>query len=458
MLDAHSRRESLHRRLDNTSAALDSVQKRKEALVPAAQALLARSQDLIAFARQALRDRWAATEHFPEPGRDMVRVIACDNLQRLLQELSATLLPALRGANSTRIPVEMVDALEAAAQQVSGAPLSVVVYAAAPYNYSIQWYGDPLTELAPYIAPFAPPPVPDGSSFLFLSLPELERDSATLHAIALGHEIGHLRDWVHDITAPLDVTVPASWSNSSGSLSDLYAPAVPLYREVAAAWAQEIVSDVFAALVLGPASLFALVELLSSITSMVTDSPTHPAGDRRVHVVLTVLDTLGFEQVPELVPVLQELRRIATDSTTRAVRLTGVPDGEPVLAEAANEVWLWLQAQLPTLFAACRAVVPEPVDVSSWNDVVAAAEQLDHGQPCGERIVVTPSGTQLMAVRASTIMNAAWLSRVRRHPGLAHLLGTGSSPEESAQLHAVVDGLVLKSLEVSATRAGTPWS
>lgn len=71
MLDSDTRREALHRRLDNIEAALGSIGKRKEALAPAAQALLLRAEALIDFARQALDDRWIATEGFSEPGRHM---------------------------------------------------------------------------------------------------------------------------------------------------------------------------------------------------------------------------------------------------------------------------------------------------------------------------------------------------------------------------------------------------
>lgn len=371
--------------------------------------------------------------------------------------MSTTLLPALRGANSTRIPVELADALEHVAKEVGGEQLSVVVYAASAYNYSIEDYGDPLADLAPFIAPFAPPP-PSISRFLFLSLPELERDSATLHAIALGHEIGHLRDWVHQITERLNVTAPPPWLDPFGDPLPARVDAVPFFRAIVAAWAQELVSDVFAALTLGPASLLSLLELLTGLTTFNADSPTHPAGDRRAQVILGVLDDSGFAGVPDLVPVLADVRQHVAGSDVRPVQLSGHSDRGPAIQEAADAAWWWLQAELPGLVASCRAVVPTIYDATTWPDAAWAAAQLDRGQPCGERVRLTPAGPGLEAVDPASVMNGAWLSKVRRHPGLASLLHAGTMASETAQLHAVVDGLVLKSLEISALRAGTAWA
>ncbi len=459
MLTADSRRISLHRRLENTRQALDDIRRRREAMSTAAQALLSRADELVAFARTALDERWAATEAFPEPGRELVRRIACDDMLRLFQELSETLLPALRGANSSKIPVELTAALEDAARSAAGGTvLSVVTYAAAAYNYSIQYYGDPLTELAPLIAPFAPPPPISSTRFLFLSLPELERDSSTLHSVVIGHEIGHLRDWVNGITNPLNVAVPPEWLDQSGALKPAYIDAVPFFRAVVAGWATELVSDIFAALTLGPASLFALLELLTSVTEFTADSRSHPAGDRRLFVILMVLDRLRFTTIPEVAAILAPLRGVAAKSQGRPVVVRGHTERSPQLQEAAVEGWTWLQRELPALVNACEGAIQDPYAPSQWADVQWAAEQLDRGQPCGERLLTSSGSTQVRPVPPATVLNAAWLNRLRRHPGLAGLLRLSDSASEQAQLDAVVDGLVLKSLEISSLRTDAAWT
>ena len=456
MLDADSRRETLHRRLNNTQAALRSIARTSESFPDPANTLAQRVDELIDFARESLDTRWRDTEGFPEPGRELVRTITCDDFLRLMHELSTTLLPALRGSNSTRVPVELYGVVRDASTDAANAPCAAVMYAKSAYNYSVQYYGDPIAELAPRIAPFAAAPTQTSETFVFLSLPELERDSATLHCVMLGHEIGHLRDWTNQISSSLNVPVPPTWLDAVGQPKPEYVDAIPFYRTLIANWAQELVADIFAALLYGPASLFAILELLVSVTTFEADTFTHPAGDRRSHTILGILDAAGAHTPAELAPALAAVRDRSRGADSRPVRIEGHTDRSPQLLEAATTAWQWLLSQVPTLQTQCVNAVARPWNFSDWPAVEWAAAMLDDGMPCGEKVVPGTSPS-VDAVPAAVIMNGAWVTRLRRHPNLAGILGIDATTPAINDLHAVVDGLVLKSREIMYLRQGEVW-
>lgn len=421
---------------------------REEALPPGSRSLLNDVRRLVDFCEQALEAKWVASEKFPEPGRELVRSITCDDFSQVLRELSQTLIPALRGSTATRVPVELEALLKA---QVHAMPCpwpAVVMFASSAYNYSIQSYNDPLAQLGPLIDPRASTSPSSGQRYLFLSLPELERDSALLHTIMVGHELGHYRDWEATVTDALPLAAPSAWLDPSGGLLPDYAEVESLFAAIAASWAREIVSDVFAAITFGPASLWALMELLSNVTTFTGDSLSHPAGDRRLSLILAVLDAHGFRKVPEVDQLLQDFDSYASAAATRSVTLDRALDARQ--QEAADAAWAWLLATFPQILSACVGAVPHSMSPASWTEVIKVAEGLQTGRPMGESRNVDGS---IKAIAYEVIINAGWLTRVENYAGLARILDMGQEARDVAELGAVMDGLILKSIETSALRA-----
>ncbi len=378
-----------------------------------------------------------------------------------------TLLPALDGAVSNRIPIELQPlAVRLASEAVDDPNLNVVLFSDSNFNYSVQRYSNPVDYLAPRIAPYIEAPAPSSREFLFLRLPRLERDSAALHVVLLGHELGHLRDWINNISGSLDVSVPSEWLDDDGVVTDHYVPAVELHRALITNWASELVADIYGALTFGPASLTGLAELVLSIGVFDRDSVTHPGADRRTHFVLDVLERLGFRSVPELIDVLNEYQLEADKAVGRQVDLANITDQNDLLKQAADEAWKWLLLHKEGLIQACQQSLPaaDVFEAARWDEVEYVSARLAQGQPCGERLNEPRVADQdevvtLSPVAAAAILNACWLLRLRNFEGLTGVvLLDAADPRESGAIAEVLDGLVLKSLEIAEFRREEAWS
>jgi len=444
--------------------ALAAVRDRKESLNIAASRLLEQLEQVSAFARMSFEERWDRTESFPEaPARELVRRLVVQDYSTLLRELNSTLMPALVGAEYSRIPIELEQLATRLSTEASGGrPLNVVLFSDDRYNYSIQYYSEPTTYLARRIAPRTTAPPARNEEFLFLRLPRLERDSAMLHAVLIGHEIGHLRDWFSNVSGSINVQPPEVWLDDNGQTRDRYVAAVEFYRDLLTSWSSELVSDAFGALTLGPASLFAITELVSAVGPIDSDSDSHPGTDRRAGFILALLRDRGFGQVEELFPVLDQFKEVTAAAEDRKVVIPGFTDRDPTFDEAAQAAWSLLRVELPRLTSNCVDVLGAAiVDAAIWPQVEHAALQFARGRPFGERITTLADANSAAAapVPEAVILNGAWLVKLRNLSGLGEVVGLSAELfAEMGELEAVLDGLVLKSIEISDVRRKVPWS
>ena len=231
-----------------------------------------------------------------------------------------------------------------------------------------------------------------------------------------------------------------------------------VYRNLIAYWARELAADLFGALVFGPASLLSFTELALTGGDLASDSFTHPATARRLAAVISLLDGLGYRSVAEAEAAVAPLRSVTTGAAQTPVSVQGV---DPRIAQAA---WDWLHGQLPQLMSTCTAgVAPdETLDPTKWPQVKQAADELARGRPAGERpSALGPNGEidAMEPVPAAVVLNAGWLLRTRDYRGLSDVVAAPAAGHtQSAGLAAVLDGLLLKSLEISEWRDARPWT
>lgn len=454
MQDADARLASLYRRFDNVASVLEELGSVSHTMTDGGRVLKERASSLLLAARQALGYRWKRLEPLPVPDREALRRGVCNDFAAVLIELSATLLPALDGTQSSAVPIELEPVLSRLARLAdpSGSN-SVVLYASEHLNYSIERHDDPLTALAPQISPGAAPH-PLGDPFLFLRIPRVERDSGSLHAIIAGHELGHLRDWAHGLSAiGPPILVPANWVDASGAIKIGYLDHYERFESVASRWAAETVADMIAALTLGPASLQALSELVGTLGAWAIDSVSHPGTDRRAATIVDIIARAGFDQIPDVAAQLVHFEGESVNALTRDVRIEDSP-----YPEADTAAWEFVRAKLGDLEAATRGVVSidERITPAEWPLVVAAEARLSSGQPCGERF--GGSGEPLPESDA-VIFNAAYLARFRGLTGLGTVTGLDTlDPAQASLAGAILDGLVLKSFEVAEYRWRNPWT
>lgn len=450
MLEPESRARSLARRFDNVLVVLASLEDRRETLTPAAADLLTRVRETVEATRAAFEDRWdkLAAVH-PAALRDGLRARLCDQMLRVLATVAGSLLPTLDGAASSGIPVELDAVLARLVAKADPSQPLVVLSSAPGFQYSVQPVQDPL-QIAAAVT-LASPAAATGPNYLFLRLPRLERDSALLHVVLTGHEVGHVRDWTQQVSAGL-IPAPLLLNGVPAGASD-----ARVYRTLIAYWARELAADMFGALVFGPASLLSFTELAVTGGDLTSDSLTHPATARRLEAIIKLLDGLGYGSVVDVEAAVAPLRAATAGAAQTPVSVNGV---DPRISQAA---WGWLSGQLPQLAATCSAgVAPDETLVpAKWPQVEQAADELARGRPAGERASALGANGEVHAIEpvpAAVVLNAGWLLRARDYAGLSDVVASPSpSHSQSSGLGAVLDGLLLKSLEVSEWRDAKPW-
>ena len=456
MQDSESRLASLYRRFDNIAGVLDGYSHVSDIMTDGGRVLKVQASLLLQEARQLLSYRWQRLEPLDPRKREELRRNVCSDFAAVLNELSAALLPALDGTRSSGVPIELEPVLTRLADQASASTGGrVVLYASASLNYSIEKHIDPLTALAPpgTTSTSSAGSTGVGEPFLFLRIPRIERDSGTLHTLILGHELGHLRDWTHNLSrlGP-PILLPSNWVDSAGSIKIDHLNDWERFKSVARSWAGEIVADILAAMMFGPASLNSLSELAGTLGLWAVDGASHPGTDRRAAIILDLLTANGFASVPDLADLFQHFIEESVAALNRPIQIE-----RSAFPEADQAAWDLLINKLPTLRAACDGAVnsDERFVADDWALVKEAEGSFAEGKPCGERL--DENGVPV-AQSDAAILNAAYLLRSKSLGNLGTVLGLDAGdPAKASLAGAVLDGLVLKSFEVAEHRRKRPW-
>ncbi|MDQ3953331.1 MAG: hypothetical protein M3279_10285 [Actinomycetota bacterium] len=457
MRTAEARRRSLEERLAHIDSAAGLIARYPESLTDGAKKLLETVGALTVIVRESLSRRWSRWDDAKDSNvRESALRRLCDDYHDVVQDLGHLLIPVLEGASPQYIPVEIEPIVQFVVERAAPtAALTSVLHSTHRYNYSIarveqlahDWFQELNPDL-PVEEPMASSEArPLADDFVFVSAPRLERDSAPLHAVILGHELGHLRDWHHGVTDATDIQIPNVFLKGGQPTLDVVAK-VDLFLDVSEAWLSEFVADIFAAFLIGPAAVWALSEITSILSPIDVDWDTHPGTDRRVSVMLDVLRSQEFDdRAAGLATFFSEFGGEVDGAMDRPVDIANLVDNEP-----AQEAWSWIQSVLPGVIDRCRATLApdEAFEASRWSEVVPAADKLTGGFPCGEFADVGPVYT---AASERVIINAAWLVKVARLKELAEELGReGESFDDLVASTLVLNDLVLKSFEIARYR------
>ena len=419
-------------------------------LTKGAASLLEYVETLLEQVRSTVDTRWSQLEVLDSALREDLRRDLCDDFQDVIGVLGNDLLPVLVGADARLVPVELESVLRRAVIQAapSWSP-GPVLYGSNYYDYSIVKFtkadieiplavmGD--TEVTSPAEAEAGPP-----DFLFVSAPSVERDSAALHAVILGHELGHLRDWHALLSDGFPLDVPAELLDADGKPTEGYGD----YIDTATNWTEELVADVFSCLTIGPAAVLWLPELTSTGGTMDVDFPSHPGSDRRVCLMLRVLEEQGFASAEGFEEVFTGYGTLFGRAWERPVK--GAELGS---LDVATLTLTWIRNHLEELIRKCREVVPNDqlFTIAQWKDVIAAGAMLRLGLPCGE--LLSDAGVRVPA-SPEVVLNAAWLVKLHYLQELAGQLGINltdqSGLQDISRVNDVLDRLALKSIEISS--------
>jgi hypothetical protein len=447
MLEAEERRRSLVERIGHARELVERLDSAPERLTDGAWNLLDVVKRLLDELDEAVERRWERLEVLPPPERESYRRELCDDFRDVLLELGGTYIPTLEGASASSIPVELETTVQTGVFNAApGWDLRSILYGTHHYNYSIGLIRDPLGK---YESRLGLRPTEDGShrDFAFISMPRLERSSMGLHAVVLGHELGHLRNWYENISDGVDLPVPDELLNDTGQVAIIPNSEIRSYLEIARNWAAEVVADIFSYLVLGPASILSLAEFTSTLGPVDADLWTHPAPDRRLRLMLDLRAQRGPTGPNSLDGLLDRLGADLDDPLDRPVELRELGDQTP-----CRLAWQWLRSVMPSLVDGCARSMSsdEMFTAELADDVDTASQLLAGGRPAGE--LLESDGTPRL-LRTRVILNGVWQMKASRLDGLA--TGLDMDVTKQADLRrtcAIVDDLAAKSLEIAAHR------
>ena len=368
---------------------------------------------------------------------------------------------------SRRVPWGIVESFEWFTQHALSVPqLSILLCPRWDYNYGVshpdlaQDYKD-LLETAVF-SPDERQKVLAGfpSPFHVLSFPQIERTNVFLHPV-LGHEVGHLvakRYFTEPPTEEMDDYVAIvkeiqklikKQSQRQDQQQDIVQilenlEMVRPYRESAL---KEIISDVCAVRLFGPAALLSLYEIARQYELDVSPAEAnyYPPWRLRLRYAARALDKFGYFPIPipeadKLVAITEEIGEIkskANDSNQDKLWLT-----EPLICiaydsldKAIDRVMTFVDRQVVPRYASAEVL---------YKHVLRLVERLEcRIPPCGdESDPMKPVPATLPA-----ILNAAWFYRILRSRAI---VGTGENwQKDYAEDMEVTQRLTLRAIETS---------
>jgi hypothetical protein len=293
-----------------------------------------------------------------------LRAVAAIGLQ-IARSVHSKLLPNLR-ATTDQPPYlirPMIARLIDAVAATTGSEIHFELLATNEFNYGFRG----LINFASRIVTALPFPLPDiklkhlqnvsglPKWTVFLSYPYIENYSA-LNLTVISHEIAHLVDFTQEIYKPyLAVKLDDAAFNeyverrfkteSSRKRVEVEADCFQVCNTVVESWLHEIVADVLATLVLGPAYLFSFLEFFAHGAMSNVPDDQHPSPAHRVEIILAELHSMGYLSG---LPVSSELAAIeGRNSPQVSISKAGYADAQKV-------AHITLQQQLNKIAAGLR--------------------------------------------------------------------------------------------------------
>ncbi len=304
------------------------------------------------------------------------------------------------------------------------------------------------------------------------SIPSAESD-VVLQDAAWSHEIGHHIDTVFHVSEaicesplfdPQRVSVGGSSHEPVGSAAQ-HVETHQGYREKNATyeswfgllknWVRELVADLFAVHVFGPASVFALSQVAPAPTVTNRVSDTHPPTWLRVGAMLDELDYLGYALVfraESLDPQAEEVRAAVADRIKELRHILPRAPGQYEPCSSLVPVLENIIHALPTIAERVRQTSRDGWRCHAGDvarDVYALVARLACGLPPCEVDVAGHIVGRETSVAA--IVNAGWFYRIWRDLDAAPV-DVNQAHQQHVQLRRL-GLLVLKAIELSAIKS-----
>jgi hypothetical protein len=445
MWNAEQRRRGLSEHLQRLSAAARQVEAQPEQLTNGQKALLADLKLILRAVPRAIDETWqefSAVQSAEE--RERSRRDLCSNFEELIQTLLREIVPVLTGGAASLVPVELEPVLQDEVQHAAPSKsYRPILYSTPEFNYSIV----PVPSAAEVLdhAGATTGEATEAKELLSVSSPAIGKDSIALHAILVGHEIGHLRQFETGVAAGFAPPVPDAWKDADGNVAPDHEESFDKYVRLVSNWGEELAADIFSCLTLGPVALLALPEVVGIAAELDEDSDSHPAAGRRIRLMAEFLLARGFGAVE----VAGEAINAYADQFANAPA-EDINIDEPNLVEPATEAWTVLRGFVEELREDCIVELDanSVMGPDAWPAVLRARDLLRWGLPCGD--TWSDEANASTPTPITVILNAAWLVKIQHLGDLASVVATSISTTEGiGEVSYVLDQLVTKSIEIA---------
>lgn len=406
------------------------------------------------------------TELGEEPSEEEVREF-CDRYQRALRHVHKLAFSHLEKPDTLFHPLDLVYPIESQIRRFhSNFSLSLKPYEGNTYVIDAQ--RDLVNAALSVFSPDQPAPEEADHWHVFLYFPKAEAHSVLLNTIMVSHEILHLEDHHKQIAANLwdkievKMASPTVKEAVQEALESPLGPAQNLViqrrlgdvlkeqsvrtaivtkcNEVIHHWVGEIVADLLAARLFGPAYFLAFATLSLSLGTMDRYSEKHPSSRMRMALMIDELKELGYlKEHPQLGKVGEAIRFWSS----RADQNYPLPKNRirKLACDAVREAADTIHQQVRD------ATDSEVYPVNQFiEEVIPLAERLAQGLPPSE--VGSPSmGQPARVATLQGVFNAGWLAYLEHLGPLAKLMNVDLK-EHRPKVVDKLNQLLRKSLEI----------
>lgn len=402
----------------------------------------------------------------------------------LLNNVQEQFFPFLEKLDSPHIPLALLPTIQRLAKRFEDS-LELYLFPTSEHNFGFSGFRNLVETFTKRFELVIPDPLKEEIQkkaeklprwFVFLSFPYVEYNSA-LHLTPLLHELGHFADFqlgIYKDVLPLDISqsdsarklveqicqmkVPlpegeeapdiGAQANVEPKLGQILKKEVIEQQvfsscgEIIRNWVHEIISDLFALRVAGPAYFYSFVAFTANVGLETRAAATHPSPAIRIDFMIKELDELQYiaEGSPPLI----------RDSLKRWREWTGAQTLEPE-SGPTRVAYMAIRANAKKLTEAVHkhsAILVQPYGMHTFKgNVPTVVDDLEAGVPPIDRTHAAGGGLEPCGF--SDILNGAWTTYMFSPEKIESLLDCPGEKERKLLAVRTLNELVLKAIEAS---------
>lgn len=397
----------------------------------------------------------------------------CATYHRHLQRLQNEILDFVPLSDPSEQPFEIVEPLKTLIRKFEP-DFALILRGYSKQNYELIAYENLYQSYVDKLSPYVPNEYRDLPTspkwFIFFSFPQTQSRNILLHTITLSHEMLHLRDHILGITSELLRRINISAQDIKPLVERISATRLPTERpllppltleevwprneieratkeacsEILENWLSELVADLLATRIFGPAYFFSLARLSLSLGTMDQHSITHPCSRMRLQMMLQELRNLGYLRKRKIDEIIySELEKWATYLREEVKPISMPPQSEPYCNIAESKILATKNTLMPKVN---QASIGESYDAKAFHaEVSKLIELLNNGISPVE--IKDQNKRSIKPASIVSILNAGYVFFLAHMDRLYSMLG--SSQDTKFKGVAKLNELLLHAMQAS---------